>query len=193
MIPVGTGKRAVLARLPEPSNLEIAGKMLGVWTLGIPKNRREKLGCTVEFPGARGGIDKIEARQSAQENLVPIQVAGEPRDAMMGWVAIDKSGQCRSWCASISGGNEEGKPLLEKAVQARVDALRSVGLPSEKASGDAQLFMKKLEFFPLGFEVWKIRMGQDEVENQQSRPNEIGSVRPMIPQGLLGNQIEKPT
>jgi len=30
MIPVGAGEESVLARLPEPSDLEIAGQMLGV-------------------------------------------------------------------------------------------------------------------------------------------------------------------
>jgi hypothetical protein len=116
-IPVGTGKRAVLARLPEASDLEIAGQMLGVWAVRIPENRAENLGCTVKFPASRSGVNEIKGGHPTQENLVPIQVAGKPRDAMMGWVAVDKSGQCRSWCASISGGKEEGKSLLQKAVQ----------------------------------------------------------------------------
>jgi hypothetical protein len=32
-------------------------------------------------------------------------------------------------------------------------------------------------------------MGQDEVENQQPFPSEVGGVRPMIPKVLLANQI----
>jgi hypothetical protein len=101
MIPVGAGEAGVLARLPEASDLEIAGQMLGVWTLGISEKGVENLGCTVELPGARGGVEKIESGQSAEESVVPIQIAGEPTDAMMGWVAIDKSGHCRPWSASI--------------------------------------------------------------------------------------------
>src|SRR5450432_3864672 len=189
VIPVGAGKHSVLAGLPEASDLEIAGQMIGVWTIGISENRGKNLGCAVKFPWARAGVEEIEGRQSAEENLVPIQVAGKPRDAMMGRVAIDKSVQCRSWCASISGGNEDGKPVLEKAVQARIEALRPIGLHWEKAGWYAQLFVEKLEFFLLGFEVLKIGVGQDEVKNQQSRTNEIGSVRPMIPKVFLANQI----
>ena len=86
---------------------------------------------------------------------------------MMGWVAVDKSGQCRSWRASISGGKEEGKSVLEKGVQARIEVLCPIGLPHEKAGWYAQLFVEKLEFFLPGFEVLKIGMGQNEVENQQ--------------------------
>jgi len=67
--------------------------MLGVRTLGISENRDENLGCTVEFPVARGGIDEIESGQATEESLVPVQVAGKPRGAMMGWVAVDKSGE----------------------------------------------------------------------------------------------------
>ena len=163
--------------------------MLGVRTLGISENRVEDLRCTVEFPWARGGVDKIEGGQSAEESVVPIQVADEPRDAMMGWVAVDKSWQCRSRCVSVSGGNEEGKSVLEKAVQARIQALRPVGLPWEKAGGDVQLFVEKLEFFRLRFEVLKIGMGKNEVENQQPLPNEVGGVEAMIPKVLPANQI----
>jgi hypothetical protein len=119
-IPVGTGQGGVLARLPEPPDLEIAGQMLGVRTLGISENRGENLRCPVKFPGARGGVNEIEGRQPTQESLVPIQVADEPRDAMMGGVAVDKSGECRSWCASISGGKEQGKSVLEIALHGRV-------------------------------------------------------------------------
>src|SRR6266567_3295460 len=53
----------------------------------------------------------------------------------------------------------------------------------------AQLFVGKLEFPPLGFEVLKIGVGEDEVENQQPRPNEVGGVEPMVPKLLLANQI----
>ena len=108
---------------------------------------------------------------------------------MMGWVAVDKSGQCRSWRGSISGGDEDRKPVLEKAVQARIHALRPVGLPWEKAGGDVQLFVEKLEFVRLRFKVLKIGVGQDEVENQQPCPNEVGGVKPMIPKVLLADQI----
>jgi len=189
MIPVGAGEGGVLARLPEPSDLEIAGQMLGVRTVHILKERRKDLGCAVEFTASRSGINEIEGRQPTQENLVPIQVAGEPRDPMMGWVAVDKSGQRRYWRVSISGGNEEGKSVLEKAVQAWIQVLRPVGLPREKAGWYAQLFVEKLEFFLLGFEVLKIGMGQDEVENQQPCPNEVGGVEPMIPKVVLPDQI----
>ena len=72
MIPVDAGEDSVLARLPEASDLEIAGQMLGVWALRISESRSENLGCTVEFPGVRGGVDEIEGGQSMQENLVPI-------------------------------------------------------------------------------------------------------------------------
>ncbi len=129
MIPVCAGKRTVLARLPEASDLEIVGQMLGVRTVYILKKRRKDLGRAVKFPASRSGVNEIKGRQPAQENLVPIQVADEPRDAMMGWVAVDKGGQCRSWRASISGGKEEGKSVLEKAVQARIQAPRAIGLP----------------------------------------------------------------
>jgi len=129
MIPVGAGEGGVLARLPEAPDLEIAGQMLGVRTVHILKKRSKDLGCAVESPVAWGGVDEFENGQPTQENLVPIQVAGEPRDAMVGWVAVDKSGHCRSWRASISGGNEDRKPVLEKAGQARLQALRPIGLP----------------------------------------------------------------
>jgi hypothetical protein len=92
MISVGAGEGGVLARLPEPSDLEIAGQMIGVCTVRMPENRGENLGCAVEFPVAWGGVDEFEGGQPAEENLVPIQVAGEPRDALVGWVAVDKSG-----------------------------------------------------------------------------------------------------
>ena len=59
-IPVGAGEGGVLACLPEASDLEIAGQMIGVRTLGISESRVENLGSTVEFPWARGGVDKIE-------------------------------------------------------------------------------------------------------------------------------------
>jgi len=62
-IPVGAGEGGVLACLPEPSDLEIAGQMLGVWTLGISENRGENLGCAVEFPVARGGVDELKSGQ----------------------------------------------------------------------------------------------------------------------------------
>lgn len=176
MIPVGAGEGGVLACLPEASDLEIAGQMLGVWTVRISENRGENLGCAVKFPASRSGVNEIEGRQPTQESLVPIQVAGEPRDAMMGWVAVDKSGECRSRCASVAVGDEDRKPVPEKAVQARVQVPRSVGLPLEKARRYAQSFVEKLEFFRLGFEVLKIGVSQDEVENKQSRPNEIGGV-----------------
>jgi len=38
------------------------------------------------------------------------------------------------------------------------------------------LFVEKLEFFLLGFEVLKIGVGQDKVENKQPLPNEVGGV-----------------
>ncbi len=120
MIPVGAGEGGVLARLPEAPDLEIAGQMLGVRTVHILKKRSKDLGCAVKFPASRSGINQIEGRQPTQENVVPIQVAGKPRDATMGWVAINKSGQCRSWRTSISGGDEDGKPVLEIALQGRV-------------------------------------------------------------------------
>jgi len=188
-IPVGAGEGCVLARLPEPSDLEIVGQMLGVRTVHISENRGENLGCAVEFPVAWGGIDEFEGGQPTQENLVPIQVAGKPRDAMMGWVAVDKSGQRRYWRVSISGGNEERKSVLEIALQGRVQAFRDVGSPWEKADWSAQLFVEKLEFFLLGFEVLKIGAGQDEVENQQPDPNEIAGVGPMITKVVFTNQI----
>jgi len=62
-------------------------------------------------------------------------------------------------------------------------------LSEEKAGWYAQLFVEKLEFPPLGFEVLKIGVGEDEVENQQPRPNEVGGVEPMVPKLLLANQI----
>jgi len=108
---------------------------------------------------------------------------------MMGWVAINKSRQCRSWSASISGEDEDRKPVLEKAVQARIQALRPIGLPQEKTGWYAQLFVEKLEFVLLGFEVLKIGVSQDEVENKQPLPNEVGGVEPMNPKVLLANQI----
>jgi hypothetical protein len=182
-IPVGASEGAVLAGLPEASNLEIAGQMFGVRTLGISENRVENLGCAVEFPAAWGGVDEFEGGQPTQESLVPIQVAGEPRDATMGWVAVDKSGQSRSWCASISGGNEERKSVL----QGRVQAFRDVGSPWGKAGWQAQLFAEKLEFFLFGFDILKIGVRQDEVENQQPRPNEVSGVEPMISEILLAN------
>jgi len=165
--------------------------MLGVWMVRIPEYRREDLGCTLKFPLAWGGVDEIKGGQATQENLVPIQVAGEPRDAMMGRVAVDKSGQVRHGFASVSRGDEDREPFPEIAVQGRVQARRPVGLPWEKAGRYAQLFVEKLRFFDLRFEVLKIGMGQDEVENQQPGPNEISGVGPMIPKVLLANQIVK--
>jgi hypothetical protein len=90
--------------------------VLGVWTVRISENRGENLGCTVEFPVAWGGVDDFEGGQPTQENLVPIQVVGKPRDAMMGWVAINKGGPRQYWGGSIFGGNKEGKSVLEKAI-----------------------------------------------------------------------------
>jgi len=49
--------------------------------------------------------------------------------------------------------------------------------------------VEQLQFFLVGFEVLKIGVSQDEVENQQPRPNEVGSVEPMIPKVLLSDQI----
>ena len=120
MIAVGAGKGASFARLPEASDLKIAGQVFGVETVRIAEKRGEDLGCTVKFPVAWGGVNEVEGGQPAEDSLVPIQVAGEPRDAMMGWIAVDKSGQGRYWSASISGGDEDGKPVLEIAVQSRV-------------------------------------------------------------------------
>lgn len=51
------------------------------------------------------------------------------------------------------------------------------------------MLLEKLEFFLLGFEVLKIGAGQDEVANQQPRPDEIGGVGSMIPKVLLADQI----
>ena len=127
-IPVSAGEGGVLACLPEASDLEIVGQMLGVWTVRISENRGENLGCAVEFPVAWGGVDEFEGGQPTQENLVPIQVAGKPRNAMMGWIAVDKSGHCRYWRVSISGGNEEGESVLEKAAQAPIQTLSPIGL-----------------------------------------------------------------
>ena len=98
----------------------------------------------------------FEGGQPTQENLVPIQVVGKPRDAMMGWVAVDKSGQRRCWCVSTSGGNEEGKSVLEKAAQAPINPVTPVGLLKKKAGWYIELLVEKLEFFLLGVEVLKI-------------------------------------
>src|SRR5690242_4365724 len=107
----------------------------------------------------------------------------------MGWVAVNKSWQRSTLCGSISGGNEERKSVLEIAFQGQVQACGDVGLPWEKAGWSSQLFVEKLEFLLLGFEVLKIRAGQDEIENQESDPNEIAGVGAMITKVLLANQI----
>jgi len=72
MIPVGAGEGAMLTRLPEASDLEIARQMLGVKTVRIPKKRGENLGCAVKFPVAWGCVDEFEGGQPPQEKLVPI-------------------------------------------------------------------------------------------------------------------------
>jgi len=41
----------------------------------------------------------------------------------------------------------------------------------------------------LRFEILKIGVSEDEVENQQPPPNEIAGVGPMITKVLLANQI----
>jgi hypothetical protein len=62
-IAVGAGEGGVLACLPEASDLEIAGQMIGVGAVRVPENRGENLGCTVEFPVAWGGVDEFESGQ----------------------------------------------------------------------------------------------------------------------------------
>ena len=51
------------------------------------------------------------------------------------------------------------------------------------------MFAGKLDFFFLRFEVLKIGVSQDEIENQQPLPDEIAGVGPMITKVLLADQI----
>ena len=136
----------MLARLPEASDFKIAGQMIGVRTLGISENRVENLRRMVESPVAWAGVNEIEGGQPTQEKLMPIQIGGKPRSAMMGRIAVDKSGQCRSCCASISGGDEEGESVLKKAVQGRIRSSALSVCPGKRLAEMSSCSWKNLNF-----------------------------------------------
>src|SRR5438132_13915028 len=102
-------------------------------------------------------------------------------------IAIDKN-RCFGRSLPVQ---KDRTPVNEIAVGLAVIFGSLVDSARENREGEVQARMEIRDFLVLGFEIFEVRMGQYEIQNEQPRANQIGRETPTITEVIFRNRPMK--